>query len=310
MNPMRQTRISITGSQWHINDRVTGPGTPVEGLLMNVRMANAVFEDLAHPDFDAEENSARFIAHIPDYVAHGIRAFTLCLQGGFPGYEGAVNSAFNADGSLRSSYLNRVARVIEACDQIGVVVILGCYYQRQVHLLADENAIRVGVVNVAQWIQAQGFTNVVVETTNEFGHRGFTHPIFISPEGQVELIRLVKETAPDLLVSASRQGHKGMIDSVCQVSDFILVHFNHVSIEEVPALVGSLNKYGKPIICNEDRKLGEEGAQMAEVCVANDCSWGLMAREINQYNPPFRFNGPQDDLTVYAKLKQLAFPAT
>jgi hypothetical protein len=45
-----------------------------------------------------------------------------------PGYEGAVNSAFNPDGSLRPHYLQRVRRVIEACDRQGIVVILGCYY--------------------------------------------------------------------------------------------------------------------------------------------------------------------------------------
>ena len=36
-----------------------------------------------------------------------------------PGYEGALNSAFEPDGSLRDSYLRRVRRVIEACDRHG-----------------------------------------------------------------------------------------------------------------------------------------------------------------------------------------------
>ena len=48
---------------------------------MNVRMVNAVFEDRNRPDFDPEANTDEFIAQIPDYVAHGVRAFTLCLQG-------------------------------------------------------------------------------------------------------------------------------------------------------------------------------------------------------------------------------------
>jgi hypothetical protein len=91
-------------------------------------MANAIFEDRRRPEFDTEANTASFLAGIPDYAAHGIRAFTLCLQGGMPGYEGAVNSAFNPDGSLRPHYLQRVRRVIEACDRQGIVVILGCYY--------------------------------------------------------------------------------------------------------------------------------------------------------------------------------------
>jgi len=126
-----RTRVSIKDTRWHLNGRPTYPETQVEGLLMNVRMVNSVFEDRERTEFDAEKNTDRFIATIPDYAAQGVRAFTLNLQGGFPGYEGAVNSAFNPDGSLRKGYLQRVKRVIETCDRNGVVVILGCYYQRQ-----------------------------------------------------------------------------------------------------------------------------------------------------------------------------------
>ena len=67
-----RTRVSISGRQWRINGRATYPGTRAEGLLMNVRMVNAVFEDRNRPDFDAETNTAEFITKIPDYVAHGI----------------------------------------------------------------------------------------------------------------------------------------------------------------------------------------------------------------------------------------------
>ena len=130
--------------------RVTNRGTRAEGLLMNVRMVNAVFEDRRKPDLDPAAITDRFLAQLPDYAAHGVNAFTLCLQGGMPGYEGALNSAFEPDGSLREPYLARVARVIEACDRAGLVVILGCFYQRQDQVLADEAAVRAAVVNVAE----------------------------------------------------------------------------------------------------------------------------------------------------------------
>jgi len=71
-------------------------------------MVNATFEDRHRNDFDPDRNTAAFLAHLPDYASHGVRAFTFCLQGGMPGYEGALNSAFEADGSLRPSYLERV----------------------------------------------------------------------------------------------------------------------------------------------------------------------------------------------------------
>src|SRR5262245_26608414 len=97
--------IALVDGRWHIDGEVTYRGTPVEGLLLNVRMVNATFEDrndASRPKgFDAGANTDRFIAHIPGYAAAGVRAFTLCLQGGMPGYEGAVNSAFEPAGSLR-----------------------------------------------------------------------------------------------------------------------------------------------------------------------------------------------------------------
>ena len=99
---LAQTRVTVGEERWFINERLTNPGSAAEGLLMNVRMVNAVFEDRNKPDFDAEANADRFIARIPDYAAHGVNAFTICLQGGMPGYEGAVNSAFEPDGDRKS----------------------------------------------------------------------------------------------------------------------------------------------------------------------------------------------------------------
>ena len=109
-----------------------------------------------------------------------------------PGYEGALNSAFNPDGTLRESYLARMSRVVEACDRQGVVVILGCYYQRQDQILQDEDAVRRGVVNTVRWIASRGYRNVLLEVANEFGHNGFDHSILRLPEGQVELIELAQ----------------------------------------------------------------------------------------------------------------------
>ncbi|MCZ7640289.1 MAG: beta-lactamase family protein [Verrucomicrobia bacterium] len=74
-------RLSLQDGRWLINDRPTNAGSAAEGLLMNVRMVNAVFEDRARPDFDPEANTARFLARLPDYATAGVNAFTICLQG-------------------------------------------------------------------------------------------------------------------------------------------------------------------------------------------------------------------------------------
>ncbi len=303
------TRVSLRDGTWRINDEPTNPGSPAEGLLMNVRMVNSIFEDRHKPDFDPEANTDEFLANVPDYAAHGVNAFTVCLQGGMPGYEGALNSAFEPDGSLRKSYLDRVGRVIEACDRNGVVVILGCYYQRQDQVLSDDDAVRAGVVNVVSWIQQRGFRNVVLEIANEFDHDGFDHRLISTVEGQIELIRLAKRTAPDLLVSASGLGHGRYPEKLAEVADVLLIHFNGTPLDAIPARIKALKRFGKPIVCNEDTKVGDRGARAAELCVANGASWGLMTESVNQH-VPFRFEGVKDDPVVYAKLKELTSPSS
>ena len=299
-----RTRVSIRNGRWFLNGVLTYRGTKAEGLLMNVRMVNAVFEDRHRPDFDADANTDEFIAQIPGYVAQGVRAFTVCLQGGSCGYEGALNSAFHPDGLLRDSYLRRVRRVVEACDRSGAVVILGCYYQRQDQVLKDEAAVRAGVVNIVKWIEDSGFANVVLEIANEFGHNGFDHGLLKTPEGIVELIGLAKQTSPAGLVSASSLGNGRLPDDVARASDFLLIHFNSTPAKDIPVCIGDLKKFGKPIVCNEDQKVGVEGATAAEACVVNGASWGLMLVEVNQHHP-FTFRGPADDPAVYAAIQRL-----
>src|SRR5262249_48928812 len=155
--------------------------------------------------------------------AHGVSAFTVCLQGGMPGYEGALNSAFEPDGSLRESYLARARRVIEACDRQGLAGILGWFFPRQDQGPSDQTAVPAGVVNVASWIRRSGFRNVLLEIANEFDHDGFDHQLIRTVAGEIELIGLAKHTAPDLLVSTSGLGHGRFPQALAAVADFILI---------------------------------------------------------------------------------------
>jgi hypothetical protein len=308
-----QTTIAIVDGQWRINGMITYPNSRAQGLLMNVRMANAIFEDRNRTDFDPQANTEKFLKAMPEYVADGVRAFTICLQGGMPGYEGADNTAFEPDGSLRPEYMRRAAEVIEAADAQGAVVILTCYYQRQSGSLKDAAAVRAGVANAAQWVKDRGYTNVLFEVANEFGHGGYKHEILRDENGVIELISLAKKTHPGLLVASSRQSHRTPADATYRAEDFILVHFNQLPTEGIPDFIANLKKYGKPVVCNEDSKIGEEGAKAAELAVRSGASWGLMVIKHNQNFPKDRaqglsFNGIKDDPAVYAKIKELTSP--
>jgi hypothetical protein len=307
-----KTWAALMDGRWYINGRITYPGAQAEGLLMNVRMVNVVFEDLndeTRPDgFEPDPNTDAFIAKIPDYVAQGMLAYTVFLQGGTPGYENAINSAYTPDGELRPEYLERVRRVVEAADAAGALVILGCYYQRQDQILRDADAVRRGVVHTANWVMENRLGNVILEIANEYPHKGFNHDILRTPDGIAELVRLAKTTAPGLLVSASGVGNGKFDPEVASAADFVLIHFNGTPVDQIASRVEALRHHNKAIVCNEDAKVGEEAARAAQVSVDSGCSWGLMLEKLNQ-NVPFEFHGHEDDPVVYDKVKELTTAA-
>ncbi len=294
------TRITIDGDRFRINGSFTHRGSPAEGALMNVRMANSVFEDTGRPQFDPEGNTGEFVNRMREYVSHGVRAFTVSLQGGYPGYEGARNSAFLKDGSLKSGYLARVERVIERADELQAVIILSLFYQRQDQELKDEAAVRAGVANAVDWIRKQGYRNVILEIANEYGHQGYNHAILRSDAGMSGLIRLAKTRHPSLPVSASYLRNGKTTPRVAAASDLILVHFNSLSLSEIPARIQALRKEypGKPIVCNEDARTGSAAAAAARASVKAGGSYGLMVERRNQHYD-FEFRGRSDDPAAY-----------
>ncbi|HTE30288.1 MAG TPA: hypothetical protein VK666_07935 [Chryseolinea sp.] len=312
----KNTQVTIRGDRFYFNNEIINKGAPAEGLLMNVRMVNAVFEDKsANPaskmNFDPISNTNRFLGKLPEYVSSGVNAFTISLQGGSPGYERAVNSAFNSDGSLREEYLQRVEKVISACARNHSAVILSCFYQRQhsnYSALNGKDCIFKAVENTAKWLVAKKFTNVLLEVTNEYGHNGFRNwpdgDWLITEAAQVELMRLAKRTAPSLLVSTSSMGDGTFNNVLAQEGDFLLIHFNNSSIDQYQSAIDRLKKYGKPIICNEDDKVGREGAAALATSIFYGCGGGYMNLKHNQ-TYPFAFDGVSDDTAVYRMFRNL-----
>jgi len=274
----RLTTVSIVGEDFHINGRPTYAGRAwnghrIEGLLLNSRMVQGTFDDLntntvskwAYPDagrWDAERNTREFIAAMPVWRKHGLLAFTINLQGGSPqGYSREQpwhNSAINADGSLRADYLRRLERVLDRADELGMVVILGCFYFGQDERLRDESAVVRATDQATQWIFDRGYRNVLVEINNECNVR-YDHAI-LRPERVHELIERVKKQTRDgrrLLVSTSYGGGTIPKENVVRASDFLLVHGNGVSdprrITEMVRQTRAVPGYRPmPILFNED----------------------------------------------------------
>lgn len=314
------TEVSVNGDKWYFNDSIINKGSPAEGLLMNVRMVNSVFEDRGdkmpseYSGFDPEKNTAEFITRIPEYVSSGVNCFTISLQGGMPGYEGSVNTAFNSDGTLRKEYMERTARVIRAADKNNAAIILSCFYQRQhsnSSALEGKDAIKAAVGNTVQWIRKNKFRNVILEVSNEYRHGGYNNwkdgKWLLSTKGQAELLSIAKSEYPGLLTGTAGMGNGNMPDSLVRVADYITIHFNNTSLEDFGEKISNMKKAGKPVICNEDDKLGDAGACACMLSVMNGCGWGYMNSKKNQ-TIPFTFDGIADDPAVYTMMKNVTRP--
>lgn len=307
-----QTIVSIQGEDFHINGKPTYEGQTwkghrVEGLLMNSRMVQGIFDDLnpetvskwAYPDtgkWDAERNVREFLAAMPEWRAHGMLCLTLNLQGGSPqGYSSKQpwhNSAFESDGSLRPDFMARTERILRKADELGMVVILGYYYFGQDERLKDEEALKRGVDNATQWVLEKGFRHVLIEVNNECNVNKYDHAI-LKADRVHELIERVKTHTKDgrrLLVGTSYGGNTVPRPNVVKVSDFLLMHGNGVKkperIAEMVRLARKVEGWRPmPILFNEDDHFDFEKPMNNFIsAVSEHASWGYF---------DFRFNGEE-----------------
>lgn len=300
--PDRHTAVSIVGDAFHINGQPTYAGRvwnghKVEGLLLNSRMVQATFDDLnpetagrwAYPDtgrWDPERNTSEFVAMLPTYRAHGLLAFTVNLQGGSPtGYSTEQpwhNSAITPEGDLRPDYLARLARVIDAADREGMVVLLGLFYFGQDQRLNDEAAVVRAVDHAVDWVLEHGYTNVLIEVNNECDVR-YDHPI-LRPGRVHELIERVKSrtdaTGRRLLAGTSFGGGTVPTADVVRVSDFVLIHGNGVNdpagMTDLIRRTRALPTYRPmPVVVNEDDHFAfDQPVNNFTATVAERASWG------------------------------------
>ncbi len=297
-----RTTIAIDGDRFLIDGRPTYAGRTwrgmrIEGLLMNSRMVQGIFDDLnpetrtrwAYPDtgrWDAERNTREFIAAMPEWRRHGLLSFTLNLQGGSPqGYSQDQpwhNNAFNPDGSLRGDYLGRLERILDRADDLGMAPIVGYFYFGQDQRLENDNAVRRGVREATTWLLTKGYTNVLVEIANECDNRKYEQPLIQAPRVH-ELMELAKSIMVDgrrLPISVSFNGGSIPTPAVVSVADYLLLHGNGVRepdriaqmVQETRTLAGGRKV---PILFNEDDHFDfDKPRNHCIAAVGQYASWG------------------------------------
>jgi hypothetical protein len=246
--PAPRTEVAIRGDRFFVNGKPTYEGRvyrgmKIEGLLLNARMVQGIFDDLnpetrskwAYPDtgkWDPERNTREFVAAMPEWRRHGLLAFTINLQGGSPeGYSKGQpweNSAIDADGNLRPGYMERLARILDRADSLGMAAIVGYFYFGQDQRVRDEAAVRRAVANATNWLLEREYRNVLVEIDNECDVKAYDHAILM-PDRVHELIEFAKgirRGGRRLLVGTSYGGGSPARSNVIAASDFVLLHGN------------------------------------------------------------------------------------
>ncbi len=308
--PSRKTKVTIEGRQFFINAKLTYAGRTydgrkIEGLLLNSRMVQGIFDDenpdtrkrWAYPDgkaFDADRNTDEFIAAMPTWKAHGLLSFTINLQGGSPeGYsknQPWINSAFTDDGELKPTYMKRLARILDRADELGMVPIVGLFYFGQAPRFKDEAAVLKACDQSVDWLMERGYTNVLIEIANECDHTGY--PQIIGSKRSHELIeRVRKRSNGKLLVSTSLLGGRTAPTNLLEVADFVLLHGNGVGDpDDIRRKIQTIRKTKgyreQPIIINEDDHFDFDKPDNNFVAALDEyTSWGYF--DFRKKNEPF-----------------------
>jgi hypothetical protein len=295
------TVVSISKDKFLINGEPsykgrTWQGYPIEGLLMNSRMVQGIYDDTnpetvnlwKYPDtgkWDADRNTREFIDNMETWYRHGLLSFTINLQGGSPqGYSKEqpwINSAFNEDGSLKPGYMSRLEKILDKADGLGMVPIVGLFYFGQDERLKDEASVINAVNNAIDWLFKKDYRNILIEVNNECNVR-YDHDI-LKPERVHELISLVKSKEKNgyrFLAGTSYGGGVIPKQNVVEVSDFLLIHGNGVTdparITEMVKLCREVPGYRPmPILFNEDDHFDfEKPVNNFVEAIRSYASWG------------------------------------
>jgi hypothetical protein len=297
-----RTTLAIKGDAFLINGKPpyagrTWRGMKIEGLLMNSRMVQGIFDDLnpetrhmwAYPDtkkWDPERNTHEFLAAMPEWRKHGLLSFTINIQGGSPqGYsqdQPWENNGFHPNGTLRADYLSRLERILDRADELGMAPIVGYFYFGQDQRLEGDEAVQRAVREATTWLLKKGYRNILVEIANESDNRKYEQPLIKAPRVH-ELIELAKSITLDgrrLLVSTSFNGGSIPPAAVVAASDYLLLHGNGVhDPERIKGMVQKTRAVEgyrpMPILFNEDDHFDFDKEQNNFVAaVSQYASWG------------------------------------
>jgi len=141
--------FSVKGEKTYLNDK--------EILLKGLRLSNALISDSATDEL---------IAHLDTFAYYGLNSFSIYLQGSrFGDIKG-----YREDCSVESVYGSRLSHIIEAADEKGFVVLVGCLYWGDSRALWEswtQTDANKAVANTVIWLREHNYRNVFIDVDNE-----------------------------------------------------------------------------------------------------------------------------------------------
>ena len=201
------------------------------------------------------------------------------LQGGGPCFTIALdtihNNPYGSDGkALDPAYLKRLGRLIDAADELGMVVIVSLFYGVQTALLQDDDAVENAVKGICGWLRARGDRNIIIEIANEHDTGAYLcHKVLSEENGIIRLMELARRESGGMPVGCSGTG--GYFSArIAQASDVILIHGNEQTRNQLYNLIlkAKAVKPARPIVVNED----SQALSQLQVTFANGVSLSLI----------------------------------
>ena len=141
--------FSIKGDKTYLNDK--------EFLSIGLRCSNTLISDKTTNDL---------IKHLDLYKSYGVNTISVFFMGSrFGDVKG-----YNEDASLNRVYTKRMAKIIKACDNRGMVVLVGCLYwggSKGKWESWTQKEANLAVANTVKWLSENNFRNVFVDPDNE-----------------------------------------------------------------------------------------------------------------------------------------------
>lgn len=192
-----ETELSIEGDRFQFNGEWFD--------MWGIRVASAAGTD---------EYTDRLIEALDDYIAYGVNAVTVFYMGSSGGHY----DPFTADGTgwRHPEIRDRMDRIIEECDQRGMIVIAGIFYQWKNTELTDRSlqdwaAAREAVKTVASHLKSKGYTNVMLNIANEqnsSAYKGEPWERVRNTDDLIDLVEIAKKTHPELITGAGGYDHE------------------------------------------------------------------------------------------------------